>query len=90
MREGVFYHCSLSSENMETNSQTELTSIRAISESDPVMEPLEILKPSLNIRSQLGEEDAIQLARRLYGISTRNVFELLSYNDRNFLIHVDT
>lgn len=75
---------------METNSETEFTSVRAISESDHVMEPLEILKPGLNIRPQVGKEDAIQLAKLLYGISTRNVFELVSYDDRNFLIHVNT
>lgn len=49
-----------------------------------------ILKPGSKIRPQINEDEAIRLAERLYGISTRDISELVSYDDRNFLIHVDT
>lgn len=49
-----------------------------------------ILKPGSKIRPLVTEEDAIRLAERLYGISTRDISELMSYDDKNFLIHVDT
>lgn len=49
-----------------------------------------ILKPGSKIRPQVTEEDAIRLAERLYGISTRDISELMAYDDKNFLIHVDT
>lgn len=49
-----------------------------------------VLKPGSKIRPQVSEEEAIRLAERLYGISTRDITELMSYDDKNFLIHVDT
>lgn len=49
-----------------------------------------MLKPGTKIRPQVSEDEAIRLAERLYGISTRDISELLSYDDKNFLIHVDT
>lgn len=49
-----------------------------------------ILKPGSKIRPQVSEEEAVRLAERLYGISTRDISELVSYDDKNFLIHVDT
>lgn len=49
-----------------------------------------ILKPGSKIRPQVSEEEAIRLAERLYGISTCDISELISYDDKNFLIHVDT
>lgn len=48
-----------------------------------------ILKPGTKIRPQISEEEAVRLAERLYGISTRDITELISYDDKNFLIHVD-
>lgn len=56
-----------------------------VNESDDV-----ILKPGTKIRPKVSEDEAIRLAERLYGISTRDITELVSYDDRNFLIHVDT
>lgn len=49
-----------------------------------------ILKPGSKIKPQVSEEEAIRLAERLYGISTRDISELISYDDKNYLIHVDT
>lgn len=49
-----------------------------------------ILKPGTKIRPQITEEEAIRLAERLYGISTREISELVSYDDKNFRILVDT
>lgn len=49
-----------------------------------------ILKPGSKIRPQISEGEAIRLAERLYGISTRDISELVSYDDQNFKIHVDT
>lgn len=48
-----------------------------------------ILKPGVKIKPQITEEEAIRLAERLYGISTRDISELVSFDDKNFLIHVD-
>lgn len=50
----------------------------------------EVLKPGRKIRPQISEEEAVRLAERLYGISTRDISELVSYDDKNFLIHADT
>lgn len=49
-----------------------------------------VLKPGSKIRPQVSEEEAVRLAERLYGISTRDISELVAYDDKNFLIHVDT
>lgn len=49
-----------------------------------------LLKPGSKIRPHVTEEEAIRLAERLYGISTRDISELMSYDDKNFLIHIDT
>lgn len=49
----------------------------------------EILKPGTKIRPIVSEDEAIRLAERLYGITTKEIEELLSYEDRNFLIQVD-
>lgn len=49
----------------------------------------DILKPGTKIRPVVTEEDAIKLAERLYGITTSEICPLISYDDRNFLIHVD-
>lgn len=90
---------------METHSEVELTSIKAISENGDIVESAKVqietngktesnesilLKPGSKIRPQVGLEDAIRLAEHLYGITTSKISELLSYDDRNFLIHVDT
>lgn len=50
----------------------------------------EVLKPGTKIKPQISEEEAVRLAERLYGISTRDISELIAYDDKNFLIHVDT
>lgn len=87
---------------METNSEVELTGIRKIPENEHVEKTSEnantngdivdavILKPGTKIRPQIEEEDVVRLAERLYGITTSKISELVSYDDRNFLIHVDT
>lgn len=49
----------------------------------------EILRPGTKIRPNVTEDDARKLAERLYGITTKEIIELISYDDRNFLIHVD-
>lgn len=49
-----------------------------------------ILRPGSKIRPIVSAGDAVRLAERLYGISTRDISELVSYDDKNFLIHVDT
>lgn len=87
---------------METNSEVELTGIRQIPENEHVVKSSEktntngdivdavVLKPGTKIRPQIEEEDVVRLAERLYGITTGKIKELVSYDDRNFLIHVDT
>lgn len=49
----------------------------------------EILQPGKKIKPEITEEEAIKLAERLYGIVTKDITELNSYDDRNFLIHSD-
>lgn len=88
---------------MERNPEVELTSIKVIPDGDFVVESSSrnsaavtivtdsvVLQPGSKIRPQLGEVDAIRLAERLYGITTGKITELVSYDDRNFKIHVDT
>lgn len=70
---------------LSTNVDCENDKKIEISDTDQVM-----LKPGTKIRPQVSEEEATRLAERLYGISTRDISELLSYDDKNFLIHVDT
>lgn len=48
-----------------------------------------VLKPGTKIRPEITEEEAARLAERLYGITTSEICPLVSYDDRNFLIHVD-
>lgn len=78
------------------NSVEELKTVAAPTASAAVVEassaPIarsDILKPGTKIRPQVTEEDAIKLAERLYGITTSEICPLISYDDRNFLIHVD-
>lgn len=93
----------MQSENIEmerSNSGVELTAFGQLPTADAKCETDQkneipdtdqvILKPGSKIRPQVGEEEAIRLAERLYGISTRDISELMSYDDKNFLIHVDT
>lgn len=49
----------------------------------------EILQPGKKIKPDVTEAEAIKLAERLYGIVTKDIVELNSYDDRNFLIHSD-
>lgn len=49
----------------------------------------EILQPGTKIRPDATAEDARKLAERLYGIVCSEISELISYDDRNFLIHAD-
>ena len=49
----------------------------------------EFLRPGVVVRPNVKEEDAQNLAQRLYGITTMEICELISYEDRNYLIHVD-
>lgn len=49
----------------------------------------EILQPGKKIKPEITESEAIKLAERLYGIVTKDITELNSYDDRNFLIHSD-
>lgn len=48
-----------------------------------------ILKPGTKIRPVMDAEDARKLAERLYGIVASEIKELVSFDDRNFLIKAD-
>lgn len=61
----------------------------AAPKSDEEEEAEEILKPGTKIRPDVDSTEAKKLAERLYGIVTKDISELVSYDDRNFLIHVD-
>lgn len=87
---------------METGSEVELTAIRRLSEeelfictgpseSDSANDALSIiLRPGAKVQAVISKEEVIHLAERLYGISTKDIKELNSYDDKNFLIGVDT
>lgn len=49
----------------------------------------EILQPGKKIKPEITEAQALKLAERLYGIVAKDITELNSYDDRNFLIHHD-
>ncbi|KAJ6646077.1 Hydroxylysine kinase [Pseudolycoriella hygida] len=49
----------------------------------------EILQPGKKIKPEITEAEATKLAERLYGIVAKDITELISYDDRNFLIHSD-
>lgn len=69
---------------LPTDNKCEVGHKPEISDVEQVM-----LKPGSKIRPLVSEDEAIRLAERLYGISTRDISVLLSYDDKNFLIHVD-
>lgn len=48
-----------------------------------------ILKPGSKIRPIVEINDISKLAERLYGIVASEISELISYDDRNFLIKAD-
>lgn len=87
---------------MEFAPEVELTGIRRLSEEEFFIggkedeapngdnEPGAILKPGSKIRPIVNEEEAIHLAESIYGITTKDIKELVSYDDKNFLIRVDT
>ncbi|XP_054745161.1 hydroxylysine kinase [Anastrepha obliqua] len=49
----------------------------------------DVLKPGSNIKPKVTTENVESLARRLYGITINNMKELISYDDRNYLIQPD-
>lgn len=49
----------------------------------------EILKPGSKIRPEATIEQVEKLSQRLYGITASSIKELISYDDRNYLIHED-
>lgn len=48
-----------------------------------------ILKSGEKIKPEVTVEEAVKFAERLYGIVAKDITELVSYDDRNFLIHSD-
>jgi hydroxylysine kinase len=50
----------------------------------------EILKPGFKIKPDVTENDVKRLAARLYGITIKEISELISYDDRVYVIHPDS
>lgn len=50
---------------------------------------IEILQPGSKIRPEVDAAEVKRIAERLYGITSKYIGELPSYDDRNFLIHPD-
>lgn len=87
---------------MDTECKVELTRIRRLSEEELFINKdqselntstnttMDILKPGSKIQPVVNEDDAMHLAERFYGISTKDIKELNSYDDKNFHIRVDT
>ena len=48
-----------------------------------------ILQPGSDIKPKVKTEEVESLVRRLYGITTSEIKELISYDDRNYLIKED-
>jgi hydroxylysine kinase len=48
-----------------------------------------VLKPGVKIKVETTEAQAKELALVRYGITTKEICELNSYDDRNFLIRAD-
>lgn len=49
----------------------------------------EIVQAGMDIKPKLTIEDAVQLARRLYGITVKEIREIIAYDDRNYQIQTD-
>lgn len=85
---------------METESEVELTGIRRLSEEELFIctgpnesdssADSEILRPGSKVQAVISKDEAIHLAERFYGISTNDIKEFSSYDDKNFYIRVDT
>lgn len=48
-----------------------------------------ILQPGVKIKVECTEEQAKDYASKLYGITTKEICELNSYDDKNYLIRAD-
>lgn len=48
-----------------------------------------LLQPGSNIKPKVTAENVESLVRRLYGITINEIKELISYDDRNYLIQPD-
>lgn len=57
-------------------------------EEKPDPEP-QILQAGSKIRPEVDAAEVKRIAERLYGITSKYIGELPSYDDRNFLIHAD-
>ncbi|XP_055387318.1 hydroxylysine kinase [Condylostylus longicornis] len=64
--------------------QQQINNQDQLSESDS-----KLLKPGSKIKPEVNKTDIENLSERLYGITPKNIKELKSYDDRNFLIDVD-
>lgn len=73
----------------ETAKTIEEVAAKKETESSGAADENNILKPGTKIRPIISEEEAVRFAERLYGITTKEITELKSYDDRNFLIQVD-
>lgn len=69
-----------------TLSETEATKASATADEEQTDE---ILSPGTKIRPTVSVDDARKFAERLYGIVASEIKELISYDDRNFLIKAD-
>jgi len=55
----------------------------------PVNDGDKVLQPGSDIKPKIKPEDVEPLVRRLYGITVSELKELISYDDRNYLIQED-
>lgn len=76
---------------MEQWNNVELTILRKKSYSSDSNSPnkSELLQPGSNIKPKVTDENVESLVRRLYGITINEIKELISYDDRNYLIQPD-
>lgn len=70
--------------------QTDQVSQRKAEEEEekPELESV-ILQPGSKIKPEVDAAEVKRIAERLYGITSKYIGELPSYDDRNFLIHAD-
>lgn len=73
----------------KVNQVDQINEKKTENEAEQLDEVSVILQPGSKIRPEVDGNDVKRIAERLYGISSKYIGELPSYDDRNFLIHAD-
>lgn len=77
-----------SSESGDDVNAIKLCDLKTVDDDESIGEE-SILQPGTKIKPNVTENDAQKLAERLYGIVATEMGEMVSYDDKNFLIIAD-